>query len=241
MTDKAEFERLLDVYGFRCERFGQGLSTHARAQVVSAFAALASAPVADERDRNATISQIVGLCNRIPGSTTWNAAQFMYDEMHRRAALASAPVAGEAHRPLGHVAVLHSPCGARYFSRITSQHQAQVCAARWAKEYANVKPGPWPTEAVAVYAAPQASADQMQAALQKSFDMGKFYGSLPETDAEDVRNAALEAAVGVVAGEWKEGISLLTIAKAIRALKQPQADKDGGQQRASDGRSRDDH
>ncbi|MFY3544419.1 hypothetical protein ACOTH0_15475 [Achromobacter xylosoxidans] len=48
MTNRAEFERLLDVYGFRCERFGQDLSTHARAQVVSAFAALASAPVADE-------------------------------------------------------------------------------------------------------------------------------------------------------------------------------------------------
>ena len=48
MTNRAEFERLLDVYGFRCERFGQDLSTHARAQVVSAFAALASAP-ADER------------------------------------------------------------------------------------------------------------------------------------------------------------------------------------------------
>ncbi|MGN3704505.1 hypothetical protein [Achromobacter xylosoxidans] len=47
MTNRAEFERLLDVYGFRCERFGQDLSTHARAQVVSAFAALASAPVAD--------------------------------------------------------------------------------------------------------------------------------------------------------------------------------------------------
>ncbi|SIT25248.1 hypothetical protein [Achromobacter sp. MFA1 R4] len=54
------------------------------------------APVADERDRNATISEVVGLCNRIPGATTWNAAEFMYDEMHRRAALASAPVAGEA-------------------------------------------------------------------------------------------------------------------------------------------------
>ncbi|MFY4005983.1 Lar family restriction alleviation protein [Achromobacter denitrificans] len=50
MTNRAEFERLLDVYGFRCERFGQDLSTHARAQVVSAFAALASAPVADERE-----------------------------------------------------------------------------------------------------------------------------------------------------------------------------------------------
>lgn len=54
MTDKAEFERLLDVYGFRCERFGQDLSTHARAQVVSAFAALASAPVTGLPERDAT-------------------------------------------------------------------------------------------------------------------------------------------------------------------------------------------
>ncbi|CAB3899748.1 hypothetical protein [Achromobacter deleyi] len=49
-----------------------------------------SAPVADEQDRNATISKVVGLCNRIPGATTWNAAEFMYDEMHRRAAPAVA-------------------------------------------------------------------------------------------------------------------------------------------------------
>lgn len=68
MTDKAEFERLLDVYGFRCERFGQDLSTHARAQVVSAFAALASAPdtskeTADKilRERMAPISEALGL------------------------------------------------------------------------------------------------------------------------------------------------------------------------------------
>lgn len=47
MTNRAEFERLLDVYGFRCERFGQDLSTHARAQVVSAFAALANAPAGE--------------------------------------------------------------------------------------------------------------------------------------------------------------------------------------------------
>lgn len=52
MTNRAEFERLLDVYGFRCERFGQDLSTHARAQVVSAFAALASATVAGEAQQN---------------------------------------------------------------------------------------------------------------------------------------------------------------------------------------------
>lgn len=54
MTNRAEFERLLDVYGFRCERFGQDLSTHARAQVVSAFAALASAPVAGHQPYPAT-------------------------------------------------------------------------------------------------------------------------------------------------------------------------------------------
>ncbi|MNU91093.1 hypothetical protein D3C71_809740 [compost metagenome] len=52
MTSKAEFERLLDVYGFRCERFGQDLSTHARAQVVAAFASQASAPVAGEADQD---------------------------------------------------------------------------------------------------------------------------------------------------------------------------------------------
>ncbi|AMG36286.1 hypothetical protein [Achromobacter xylosoxidans] len=78
-------------------------------------------------------------------------------------------------------------------------------------------------------AAPQASAGQMQAALQKSFDMGKFYGSLPETDAEDVRNAALEEAAKLM-----DQTSRGSGAALIRALKQPQADKDGGQQRAGD-------
>ncbi|WP_205736960.1 hypothetical protein [Achromobacter spanius] len=37
------------MYGFRCERFGQDLSTHARAQVVAAFSALASALVARDK------------------------------------------------------------------------------------------------------------------------------------------------------------------------------------------------
>lgn len=124
-------------------------------------------------------------------------------------------------------------------------------------------------------AAPQASAEQMQAALQKSFDMGKFYGSLPETDAEDVRNAALEEAYEAVAclyaayyqhSKRSESDDILQALKQagddIRALKQPQADKDGctcpsgdgslrhpcpmhpgadkdgGQQRAGDGKTR---
>lgn len=77
-------------------RFGPNVHIGVRAGLLRKMLSKLRAPVADERDRNATISQIVGLCNRIPGATTWNAAQFMYDEMHRRAALASAPVAGEA-------------------------------------------------------------------------------------------------------------------------------------------------
>ena len=63
-------------------------------------ARLASAPVADERDRHTTISAVFSRCSLIPGATFWNAAEFMYDEMHRRAALASAPVAGEADEDL---------------------------------------------------------------------------------------------------------------------------------------------
>lgn len=104
------------------------------------------------------------------------------------------------------------------------------------------------------YAAPQASAEQMQAALQKSFDMGKFYGSLPETDAKAVRNAALEEAIQAVSGittsyavftsgnpqyRPESRPASAAIAEAIetlRALKRSQADKDGGQQRAGDGK-----
>ncbi|CAB3909854.1 hypothetical protein LMG26842_05811 [Achromobacter dolens] len=82
MTNRAEFERLLDVYGFRCERFGQDLSTHARAQVVSAFAALASAPVAED-------DEVQRIKDRGPAYPyTPNTAP--------PTPLASAPVAGEA-------------------------------------------------------------------------------------------------------------------------------------------------
>ncbi|MFY2608946.1 hypothetical protein [Achromobacter ruhlandii] len=208
------------------------------------------APVADEQDRNATISQVVGLCNRIPGATTWNAAQFMYDEMHRRATLASAPVAVE--HPDGLRTLLAELPGMRddpkkgdavfrcgvngaldvVADRIRELLRSAPVAGEAQPEieqmavnrYRPVPDGKFSykvvagdgsrslytgtkdsclrvaaklTEAfldgafVASDAAPQASAEHMQAALQKSFDMGKFYGSLPETDAEDVRNAAL--------------------------------------------------
>ena len=41
-------------------------------------------------DRDAVIRKAVGMCNRIPGSTTWNAAEFAYDELADR--LNAAPV-----------------------------------------------------------------------------------------------------------------------------------------------------
>ncbi|WP_241120343.1 hypothetical protein, partial [Achromobacter xylosoxidans] len=89
----------------------------------------------------------------------------------------------------------------------------------------------------------------------------------PQASAEDVRNAALEEAAAWVdkrrhdfdhehgymepgTGAWSFGTGAHATAKAeysaeldeiaegIRALKQPQADKDGGQQRAGDGKTR---
>ena len=53
------------------------------------------APVADERDRHATISAVFSRCSLIPGATFWNAAEFMYDEMHHRAAMPRDPIADE--------------------------------------------------------------------------------------------------------------------------------------------------
>lgn len=41
-------------------------------------------------ERDAIISNAVGMCNRIPGSTTWNAAEYAYDEIVAR--LNSSPV-----------------------------------------------------------------------------------------------------------------------------------------------------
>ncbi|MFY2945856.1 hypothetical protein ACOTJB_23845 [Achromobacter xylosoxidans] len=104
MTDKAEFERLLDVYGFRCERFGQDLSTHARAQVVSAFAALASAPVAGEA-KNYPGDNVAERLDKMaddqpPGSQAqsdlYAAATIWRKHIAHRAAPQASAVAGEA-------------------------------------------------------------------------------------------------------------------------------------------------
>ncbi len=97
MTNRAEFERLLDVYGFRCERFGQDLSTHARAQVVSAFAALASAPVAGEAQPVAWLHQ----CRKKPelATVTMNKREpALAAKGYRPIPLYAAPQASEAVR-----------------------------------------------------------------------------------------------------------------------------------------------
>ena len=46
-------------------------------------------------DRDAVIRKAVGMCNRIPGSTTWNAAEFAYDELADRLNAAPAADAGK--------------------------------------------------------------------------------------------------------------------------------------------------
>lgn len=94
MTNRAEFERLLDVYGFRCERFGQDLSTHARAQVVSAFAALASASVAGRQRLRELVDVVWNEATEstaVP-DTPW--ADRLIDKVYPSLA-ASAPVADE--------------------------------------------------------------------------------------------------------------------------------------------------
>lgn len=48
--------------------------------------------------REKAIREVVGLCNRIPGATTWNAAEFMYDKL--TAALAVEQKREAAIRPV---------------------------------------------------------------------------------------------------------------------------------------------
>ncbi|WP_116791423.1 hypothetical protein [Achromobacter dolens] len=127
------------------------------------------APVADERDRNATISQIVGLCNRIPGATTWNAAQFMYDEMHRRAALASAPIPKPwpveeqpdgAITPVDPVDMASAPVAGEAIGYVDSLYLA--CRQRGLPCFGTIHHTPTSDATAPVYAAPQASAEDLR-------------------------------------------------------------------------------
>lgn len=47
-------------------------------------------------ERDAVIRKVVGMCNRIPGSTTWNAAEYAYDELASRLNAAPAAPAADA-------------------------------------------------------------------------------------------------------------------------------------------------
>lgn len=107
-------------------------------------------------------------------------------------------------RALGYVAILHSPCGARYFSRITDKHQAEVCAQNWAAEYAAVKPGPWPTKASPVFVAPQAPSNtQTEEALAHLRTIAGFGGNLQQ--AKELAKRGLDRCAALasapVAGE----------------------------------------
>jgi hypothetical protein len=71
-------------------------------------------------DRKATIEKIVALCQRIPGSTVWNAAEFMYDELIGAAPPAAPGVPDETLRQAAFEALTligqHAPLTTRTFS-----------------------------------------------------------------------------------------------------------------------------
>lgn len=149
---------------------------------------LTSAPVADERELPtsttgrdpiihavASLAAAISLLERTPNAKNAAASDKMFTQMlgdyrvaldNARAALASAPVAGEA-QPLGYVAEWCSTnkhdgrisvCGR---SRITTKHQAELTAKQWADK----SPQWGPMRVTAVYAAPQAMVDGLSEAM----------------------------------------------------------------------------
>ena len=86
---------------------GQYMKQHgmdkAFADADAIVAELYSAPVSEAEaqgvvmpERDAVIRKAVGMCNRIPGSTTWNAAEYAYDELAARLNAAPAAPAADA-------------------------------------------------------------------------------------------------------------------------------------------------
>ncbi|BEG78428.1 hypothetical protein [Achromobacter xylosoxidans] len=196
------------------------------------------APVADEQDRNATISQVVGLCNRIPGATTWNAAQFMYDEMHRRATLASAPVAvehpdglrtllaelpGMRDDPKKGDAVFR--CGVNGALDVVADRIRELLRSAPVAGEAKNYPGENVAERLDNMADDQPPGSQAQSDLYAAATIWRkhiAHRAAPQASAENVRNAALEEAAHLMEQTGKR-----IAASDIRALK-TQADKDGG-------------
>lgn len=289
MTDKAEFERLLDVYGFRCERFGQDLSTHARAQVVSAFAALASAPVAELRLEwsakalydaikdvllNHRLSNLVDedgeffplvdhLCSQDDQTTESGEFEIalICDAIYNDVLTKSAPVADER------AAVAYLDLGAGGYMDVGTdltdeqlaalpkgRHMLAIIGTHGVDGYT---PASAPVAGEAVYTLRVRGAIQAWTPTAAAFSIPDGEHQLflspaaPQASAEDVRNAALEA-LEAAQRFIRNGIELGYIRMpdadtpdpahrtpdlidaAIRALKQPQADKGGGQQCAGD-------
>lgn len=55
---------------------------------LSAALSVPAAAVVGEPERDEMVRKVVGLCNRVSGATTWNAAEWMYDELAARKPLA---------------------------------------------------------------------------------------------------------------------------------------------------------
>ncbi len=209
-----------------CQSFNPGqdfdLAKAVRAEVQSKL----RAPVADERhavdpcgyvavkrsavdwlkDKFPALTIKAGLCERI-GGRLYTITRLMRDH---DAALASAPVAGEAGNTdyIGLALELESAAKRVESQTVRRAMEAGAHGLRLAHSFRN--------------AVPQASAEP------KQYTHDEVFGPM-----ESAWNAALEKAAGIVGGSrWSNAdmhVSAL-IAQHIRALKQPQADKDGGQQ-----------
>ncbi|CUJ54310.1 hypothetical protein [Achromobacter sp. 2789STDY5608628] len=222
-------------------------------------AALASAPVADERhavdpcgyvvvkssavdwlkDKFPALTIKAGLCERI-GGRLYTITRLMRDH---DAALASAPVAGEAQPvawftdwpdepELGHY-IAESPA-ANGRSRPLVFADAVPQAGETVYAYRRKGLNDFVT-------CDRERFDELSA-KPRLFETRIFYAA-PQASAEYVRNAALEEAakvaeivgrpVGAGDGDTYVPGTSADAARAIRALKQPQAAKGGGQQRAA--------
>lgn len=182
-----------------------------RADDLRALLSKLRAPVADERAAFKLLDAWQAVCDRIVDQYDGVVAGVDFAALGRanRAALASAPVAGEAI----YYAVMH---GNALYGIFDTEAAAEACKAQGHPDAPfSVKP---------LYAAPQASAEDVipasghvcNEALEEAAQAA--YNELfPTNDRSDWTEFAEHSAQHAA---WA--------AQSIRALKQPQADKDGG-------------
>lgn len=156
-----------------------------------------------------------------------------------RAALASAPVAGEAPSD-AEVLKVYAETVAEYADGRGFEAGTVAFARSLLRRYAAPQASEPPGEVVVTY-----DGDRIVAVTRQD-DEGRILSVIaeaPQASAENVHNAALEEAATVakrISDKYAFGLSSIESATAdeiereILALKQPQADKDGGQQRAGD-------